>query len=436
MSIKDYLLNEKVSRNEIRDALNNDNVMVGAEFEFTVPPFLEKYNIPVSKHEKMQDMTAEYMEYEDRIEQWQANPYKVKKPKIPDWAIKQGYKEGEAIPPPEEVFKNLNVNVGKLFQALLDDYIMPISHKLPFSKSEVIFSPISMTKSSTKWVVKPDGSLGLSGVEMVTPIMPLKQFLDVCPKVFDFISGMKENAAIGDECGFHISMSLKNVSNLGEALDVTKLAIMLDEGYIYNFFEKREFNTYAKSAHDTINKVLIGRSGKELASKIINEPALKKGYPTEHYMAINIEHLDTPNKYIEFRYIGSANYHRKWDKIKAITAHYAHDLSMACDPSYKKKEYEVKFNRFLNKIQLFTVVTTLTEMKNDEELDKTDPINRKNWKDAWETWNALKHYKEAVDNDKETKHGRRGFLRMCSMLGIKEDELIWDFSKDKNFMLR
>ena len=289
-------------------------------------------------------------------------------------------------------------------------------------------------KSAKKWVIKPDGSLGLHGLEIVSPILPLKEFLEICPKVFEYINNMGPAAEIDDACGFHISMSLKNVPNLGEAIDITKLSLFMDEGYIYNFFAAREFNTYARSAHDTVNRSLIRLNAPKLATKLIDVTGLKKEYPADHYMAINIEHLNSANEYIEFRYIGAENYHRKWDRIKSIMAHYVFDLSLACDPTYKKKEYEHKMARLMNKIELFTVVVRMTEIWTEKMWDHDvwgyDDI-QKEWKALWSSWNALKIYKEAVDADIDTEHGRKGFLRMCAMLDVKETDIVWDWSKIK-----
>lgn len=426
MTFKDILL-EKVAKNEIETALKNPNIMIGAEFEFTIPPFLERYEKEVEMFERLQDMEEEQLKYDEALDAWLAIPNnKEPLPNLPEWAVEQGFELGEEVPPPDELFPELTqVTYEKMFKRLVKHFIN--LETLPFKN--MIVSGNHNTKSTTKWVIKPDGSLGLSGVEIVSPVLPLREFLQVTPKMFEWMNNM--NVEVGEDCGFHISMSLKNIHNLGEALDITKLSLFLDEGYIYYFFATREFNTYARSAHDSISRTLINKNSPKLAEKLIDTTSMKKKYPADHYMAINIEHLMTKNEYIEFRYIGATNYHRKWDRIRTIIAHYVYDLSLACDPTWKKKEYEHKLARLLNKIQLFTVVTEMTKMKLDTDADRSDPEFRKNWKSLWESWKALYQYKEAVDRDIENEHGRKGFLRLCAMLDIKENDLIWNFSKDR-----
>lgn len=426
MGIKDILLSEKISKMEINSALKSTNVMIGAEFEFNIPKFEEKYNDIIEKFDQMQTMEIEQLDYDEAFEQWMAIPNnKAPLPKPPEWALEAGYEYGEEIPPPTEIYPELKVHKDEVFRLLIRKFVNLES--LPFKN--MIVSPDHMKKSATKWVIKPDGSLGLSGLEIVSPILTLKEFLQITPKMFEWIETM--GGEIGDECGFHISMSLKNVTNLGEALDVTKLSLFLDEGYIYNFFKMREFNTYAKSAHDTVSKAFIAMNSPKLAEQLIDEFEIKKKYPKEHYMAINIEHLGSANEYIEFRYVGGNNYHRKWDRIKNIVAHYVYNLSLACDPTFKKKEYEHKMARLLNKIQYFTVCAEMTKMISDTEIDRKSSQVKKEWANLWNTWRSLYHYKEAVDKDKKTEHGRKGFLRMCAMLGIKEGNMIWDFSNNR-----
>lgn len=425
MGFREILL-EKVSKMDINDALKNNNVYIGAEFEFKLPAFLEKYKEEVDRFEKMSDMEREWTDYEAVWDELgEGEPF----PEIPKWARDEGYSPGEDIPPPEEMFPELKVDQNQLFTNLFKEYLDIKS--FPFK--DYVVSPDHTFKSSSKWVIKPDGSLGLSGIEIVSPAMPLTEFIKACPKMFAYINSI--NAQVDEDCGFHIGVSLKNVKDLGATLDIVKLSIFMDEGYIYQFFATREFNDYARSAHDTIKKNMIEKTTPTLAKKLIDTDTLKREYPLDHYMAINIEHLNSANQYIEFRYLGATDYHRKWDRIKTIIAHYIYDLSLACDPEFKKKEYHHKLSRLLNKIQLFSVCVEMTKIINDKKLDRNSSDTRRRWKSLWETWNALYLYKQAVDKDMiQMKHGAKGFFRLCSMLDINFDEIQWDFSKNKTLI--
>jgi hypothetical protein len=48
-------------------------------------------------------------------------------------------------------------------------------------------------------------------------------------------------------------------------------------------------------------------------------------------MGINLQHLKGKNKYIEFRYIGGRDYHKKWKEIKYLTAKFILAIRKACD---------------------------------------------------------------------------------------------------------
>ena len=74
----------------------------------------------------------------------------------------------------------------------------------------------------------------------------------------------------------------------------------------------------------------------------------------------------------------------------------------------------------------------MTKLFNDDTIDRTDIKFKRKWKDLWEAWDALYIYKKAVDADVDTKNAKKGFLRLCRMLDIEPDEIIWDFTKYKS----
>ena len=360
------MISEKVSKRDVDIALSNPNVRIGCEFEFIVPAFDEKYG-------KLAKMWIEWDAYYQRFEAWESSTEEYENageeegydpPEIPKWAEEMGYDSGDEIPNPFELFKLPSFDITKFFKLNVKEFL-PLN-KMPFSN--YIISDNNMTKSTTKWVIKPDATLGPSGIEIVSPILTIDEYLDICPKMFDFI---EKYGATNDSCGFHISISLKNVSNLSKTLDVVKMAMFLDEEYIYNFFKKRRDNDYARSAHKAVK---LGASKSEIEDFIkdnIDVTKLRKAIPNTHYEAINIEHLsDLPEKqYIEFRYIGSGDYHKKWNEIKRITAHYIWALSIGNDPEFKKKEYMLKLNRLMLKYDLFTKLKRLDIMDKENKQD-------------------------------------------------------------------
>lgn len=347
------LLLEKVNKREIDEALSNPNVRLGAEFEFLIPAFNSKYGHAAK-------MWVSWDNYQQRLDAWESSTEEYEgageeegydPPDVPEWAKELGYEAGEEdLPNPTELFDLPELDVESFFTLVMDEFV-PVD-KMPFKNP--IIDTDNMRKSTTQWIIKPDATLGPSGIEVVSPILTIDEFLDMCPKMFDYIEKYGET---NDSCGFHISISLKNVTNLSDSLDVVKLALFLEEDYIYKFFSKRKGNNYARSAHEAIKVNLNYQDMQKYVEKNVDKKALKKGIPTTHYEAINIEHLkDSPHKqYIEFRYLGSGDYHKRWNEIKRVTAHYIWALSAACDPTYKFDEYTKKLNRILLKHELFTL---------------------------------------------------------------------------------
>jgi len=360
-------LTEKVLKRDIDSALKNQNVRIGCEFEFVLPEFDKKYG-------KAAQIWVEWDNYMQRLDAWESSTEEyenageeegINPPDIPKWAEEIGYEPGDDIPEPYELFDDIpKLDIKKFFNIVVKEFL-PLE-KLPFN--DYIISSDNETKSTSKWVIKPDATIGPSGIEVVSPILTIDQFLDICPKMFNFI---EKYGVTTDSCGFHISISLKNVPNLSKTLDVVKMALFLDEEYIYKFFKKRRDNDYARSAHKSIKVGLTKEDIEEFIRDNIDVTKLRKAIPNTHFEAINIEHLNaSPNKqYIEFRYIGSGDYHKKWNLIKKIVAHYIWALCIGSDPEFKKKEYMLKLNRLMLKFDLFTKLKRLDTLEKENKQD-------------------------------------------------------------------
>jgi hypothetical protein len=283
-----------------------------------------------------------------------------------------------------------------------------------FPGKSFIISKNEKATHKNKFVFKPDGSIGVDGVEVTTPIMSVSEFMRFLPKMFKAINS---SAKTNNDCGLHISISLANVPDLEKAIDLTKLIVFLDEGYIYENFEMRRFNIFAQSAHHKLYREIT--KDPEAIKTYIGK---KKDFSKSHHDAINIEHLSSDNKYVEFRYVGGAHYQTKLDRIQLIIARYIYSLSIACDPEYKRKEYLSKLNRIYNKIALFTIVLQLNTMV------KEGKTKTREYHDMVESWKALNvYYKRFYTEIKgETQYN---FLMLASSAGIKDiSKLQWDFS--------
>jgi len=219
--------------------------------------------------------------------------------------------------------------------------------------------PINFEKSKG-WDVRPDGSLGENGVEVVTPIMKLPELIDSIEKVFKWIDkyGYTDNT-----CGFHVHMSINNYKELDEL----KLILFAEEGLIYKVFPDRIGNDYTasiKKGHIDKMTPFTPENIKELMGK------QNKRLNIEKYLGIHL--IDLENNHVEFRYMGGKNYHKKFDDVRNIIANYAHWMSIAGDPDYKRKEYITKLAKladyfnyiYLNElIERFKFYTTLDDLQ-------------------------------------------------------------------------
>ena len=357
------ILLEKVSKQEFEEALKNPRIRLGCEFEFMVPSFIEANDERIKSTESKQELEGELAQYDEDLNTWAESGEVGPPPKVPQMIkdLDPSLEDGDEIEAEdfEEFFAGAKQDKDALFKSLVKNDLK-MDEFMPSSQYWVTTN--EKGKKADKWVVKPDGSLGIGGVEVVTPVMTLVEFLDIVPKFFNHIEKYGDT---NDYCGFHIGISIDGIGDLTKVLDVIKMALFTDEGYIYKAFKEREYNKYAKSVHSAIKSGEIVGSALE---QVIDIGKVQKEYSNDHMMAINIEHLTNygknKNKYIEFRYLGAGKYHQKWSEIRRILAMYSYTLSMACDPEWRKAEYIQRLNRVINKVELFTNLYNYVIMSN------------------------------------------------------------------------
>lgn len=297
-----HFLNEKVSKKDYAEALNNPNVMVGAEYEFYIDEdIIEKLIV---------DDQGEGVDLDD----------------LDDFVdIDDDYKLDLAYAFLKERLKTLGMKSFKK----LEDY-----------------------DSSTNWTFQTDNSLSSNrglGVEITSPPVPINQFLDEMKKMFNFISSI---GFTDGEAGLHIGVSFKD-RYMWDDIDPLKLAVFMDEGYIWKYFPERVDNEYAEKVigaiEDKLHNVNIDllktiSPGKH-KNQINDDDALK----FSKYYGINFSKIIEGDNYIEFRYLGGTNYEKKYKRIQDTLVMYVHALKLAFDPEYKKKEYIKKLLRAINR---------------------------------------------------------------------------------------
>lgn len=369
-------INEKVNKQEIDTVLTSTDILVGAEFEFKIGEHMfdhlkEKYN----------DLVDEYNKYNKDLKVW----IDVK------GAWRKAYNNIL------EKFKEQSSN-RKEYNKLVDDWLKenpePIRPEHPENdlvrsyKDYIDFDELSsilvdhMRSDSVlnqyirgEWDIHEDSSLNGYGIELVSPPMTIKEFLVACPKIFEMIDNI---GYTDNECGLHIGVSLTGSMDI----DPVKLALFTDENYIWKKFDGRELNTYVEHMQDKIKKELVGNTlglkkttdvKIEKLKKMIRESDIDIKYLSSHYHGVNIEHLDDDEPYIEFRYMGGNDYHRKWTDVRNVIAHYIYNLKLSSDPNFKKNEYLLKCTRILNKLETWAILTELEKEEEDIRYSAFDP---------------------------------------------------------------
>lgn len=307
-----------LTKKDIDKILLDRSIKIGAEFEFIVPHISKSARKNIKKWTAISVAYYEYDVYEDLLGKY-VDGIKRKPPSVPKYAYDLGYRDGDFIPDPDEVMKQ----PADEFLQLVDDYLR--LEKWPIDNPTI--TPDTYFKDKSRWIIKPDYSLSDAGFEIVTPILSLKKFLEVVPKILKCID---EYGCTDKSCGLHFSLSINNGKKLNKVIDLIKLVTFIDEEYIYKLFHTRKDNDYAQSAHeDLLYNIEVYRKLK-----------IDKG----HWQAVNIQHLYKKNKYVEFRYLGGPNYQKKWRDIKKITAMYIQALKLACN-NRNKAEYKNRIEK-------------------------------------------------------------------------------------------
>jgi len=259
-----------------------------------------------------------------------------------------------------------------------DDFVEAITNSgvldtAPFGQYRVgVYGNFSPSPGDTEWAVEDDSSLGEDGVEIKNPPMELPGFVNKTLKdMFWWISQVGDT---DDSCGFHCHMSLKHPKN---DLDYIKLILFTDEDWIYKAFSDRAGNYYARSVKQklSVEQPLSKSDVETLFNK--KDLVMKSTMAMEHFDAVSLKDIKTGH--VEFRYMGGAGYHTKYDDVRRTIGVYAHNLSLAADPDYKRKEYIHKLQRITNKTELFALdlklqILTALQKHGTLEATKTDIV--------------------------------------------------------------
>jgi hypothetical protein len=360
-------INEKVSKKEMDEMLRSKDILIGAEFEF-----------------KVQKSRMDNIEDEYRIRRQDSEEYEDEHA---EWATKHaeyGDEEEEAI----ELAK-VSEDETEYMRRWYDEHEEPIEPEQPdwyigrWAVYEVTYEDVErvvkdhmFSKSNLKqyaydWEFEEDTSLSDYGIEIKSPPMELDDFLVACKNMFKMINDI---GYTDSDCGFHIGISLKQGM---DEVDPVKVAMFVDEGYIWKMFSTRKANMYAQSMQSVLRKQMynvgwnnrIENSVAQIikVKNMLKTTDIKLNFHGDHYHGVNVSHLEDDNKYIEYRYIGSKDYQNRLPDITKIIAHYIYALKIARDPEFKKKEYILKCGRMLAKFETWVVTQELQRVEQELE---------------------------------------------------------------------
>lgn len=238
-------------------------------------------------------------------------------------------------------------------------------------------SPI--TPTSTIYKLEPDYSGGLDMYELVTGPLEYKEAVEQLQKITQWID---ENGYTTDKCGIHINHSfdfnqLRGIRTI-DKMNPLKCIMSFNEDYIYELWPERKHNVYAQSIKSIVSNDVIYYSKLPLG-QFENNFKL----PSEKYFGINF--LKYPDNYLEFRYLGGADYHKKYEKIFKVIQHIALEMYKILREHYLSTEEKeilnkkiVQFRELVNYFrdpyivkQIYKDITITVDLKPDLQILKT-----------------------------------------------------------------
>jgi len=224
-----------------------------------------------------------------------------------------------------EFFANEGMDEVKrsLSQALNKQIRVEVKAHSEFTPSDEIFK------------LEPDNSGGSGMIELVTGPMPFVESKLIIAKTLKWI---RENGSTNERCSIHINVAFDG-KKLGpgtnvSSLDIGKFVLNFNEETVYEAFPNRRDSVYAKSI-----KFIVPLSGMTQPSpgRISWKNYM---FVSEKYYGVNFSKL--PKNYIEFRYLGGADYEKKYNTILNMTEHFVLSLyESLVDPVYNENDLKI-----------------------------------------------------------------------------------------------
>ena len=160
-----------------------------------------------------------------------------------------------------------------------------------------------------------------------------------------FLNWIKENGYTNDRASIHINLSfdkkyLEDPAMISK-MNVLKFILDFNEQQVYKFFPKREKSVYAKS----IKWIMPKDEAYFFDGNNISSMSYK--FADTKYYGINFEKAQ--KNYLEFRYLGGADYEKKADNIFYLSEMFLMQMWNSCNSPLFTEENKIELRRILNK---------------------------------------------------------------------------------------
>lgn len=227
----------------------------------------------------------------------------------------------------------------------------------------------SVTRQPGVWIVEKDSSLepdeyDETGLEIVSPPMPLPEALQALKAVYDWAKDGDGDAYTNESTGLHMNISIPYV---GGEVDYVKLIMFMGDQYVLDKFD-RAGTHYCKSAMsklvDRIQPVARKQGITEQKSNIV-DPAgaielikknlielagqyIRDGVGLDKYTSAHVKRGGNGRaNYIEFRSPGGNYLKQDINTLTDTMTRFARALQIAGNPAAERQEYAKKLAKFL-----------------------------------------------------------------------------------------
>jgi hypothetical protein len=180
-------------------------------------------------------------------------------------------------------------------------------------------------------------------------VYTLKDGLDKLKQMFNWMS--YNNMETNSSTGLHVSFSIDGIRD-DDDYDFLKMMMFFDENYTASIFRRLK-NQYAHQMRDVLFRDIQGNdpatlmSSRHIGSVITALKHMGKGLPSNLGQEKYYSFRHRAKGVIEFRNMGSADYHDKFDIIRQRIINMAYVMKLGSDDSLMQREYLTQVYKIL-----------------------------------------------------------------------------------------